>query len=135
MGEQLDLLTVKNSEMHPDLTSQQISNFRQRLRVMRKQTKITQDALAERLHVVHQDISALERGKKKVTWEIIEAAAEVFGVSPSDMIKSLGPGEDAKSYCLRLLDITQILYTAKLGDYDKQLVEKAIGMLEYVIGV
>ena len=135
MSEHYELEAQARLDKHPDLTTAQIANFRNKLRILRKQQKITQFELADRMGLLHQDVSSLETGRKKVTWEIIEAAARVFSVSTLELLKSSGSGLDSKRYCLQLLDISQIIYKTQLDDYDKQIIEKAIGMLESVIYV
>ena len=133
MSEHHDLEVQERLDKHPDLSTTQVANFRNKLRILRKQQKITQFELADRMQLLHQDVSSLERGKKKVTWEIIEAASRVFNVPTRELLKSAGPGLDSKTYCLRLLDISQMIYNTHLDDYDRAIVEKAIGMLESVI--
>ena len=135
MSEHHDLEVQERLDKHPDLSTYQIANFRNKLRILRKQQKITQFDLADRMNLLHQDVSSLETGRKKVTWEIIEAAAKVFDVPTRELLKSSGASQDSKRYCLQLLDISQIIYKTQLDDYDKAIVEKAISMLESVIYV
>lgn len=123
-----------NSRQGEQLTAEQVSTFRSRLRILRKQARISQDQLAERLELLHQDISALERGRKKVTWDIVYKAADVFGIPADDLIsKATAIESDTRGYCLRLLNISQTLYDMPLNDMDKQIIEKAISLLESVI--
>lgn len=116
------------------LTAEQVSTFRYKLRILRKQAKISQDQLAERMEILHQDVSALERGRKKVTPDLVYKAADVFGVPADDLIsKTAANGGDSRSYCLRLLNISQIIYDTPLSDIDKQILDKAITLLESVV--
>ena len=133
MAENNEILTAESNNPRPELTAAQIAVFRSRLRVLRKSTKITQDALSEKLHLLHQDVSALERGRKKVTWKIVEDAAEAFGVPISQLIEKKDASGDSKNYCARLLSLSQILYDTPISDDDKIIIERAIDLLESVI--
>ena len=133
MTENYEIKTTESNETRPELTAAQVAVFRQRLRVLRKSTKITQDALSEKLHLLHQDVSALERGRKKVTWKIVEDTAKVFGVSISELTEKKDATGDSKNYCARLLSISQVLYDTPISEEDKIIIERAIDLLESII--
>lgn len=69
-----------------------------------------------------------------MTWDIVYKAADVFGIPADDLIsKATAIESDTRGYCLRLLNISQTLYDMPLNDMDKQIIEKAISLLESVI--
>ena len=64
------------------------------IRNLRKENKISQEELAERLSVSRQSISLWENGQTQPTIENIVAIADVFGVSTDDIIKTKTTAEN-----------------------------------------
>ncbi len=56
------------------------------IRRYREEKKLTQDALAERLHVTRQAVSNWETGKNQPDLEMLEAAAEALDLELTDLI-------------------------------------------------
>ena len=56
-----------------------------RIRELRKQNKITQEALAEALSVTRQTIISLENGKYNASLQLAHRLAEFFGVKIEDV--------------------------------------------------
>ena len=64
-------------------------NVNYQIRALRSLKQLTQDDLAEKLHVTRQTISNWETGKSEPDFESLETLAGVFGVSVSELL-----GED-----------------------------------------
>ena len=64
-------------------------NVNYQIRALRSLEQLTQDDLAEKLHVTRQTISNWETGKSEPDFESLETLAGVFGVSVSELL-----GED-----------------------------------------
>ncbi len=60
------------------------------LKQLRQREKLTQDALAERLHVTRQAVSSWETGKTQPDIETLTALAEALGADVRELI--YGPG-------------------------------------------
>ena len=114
------------------LEKEQIGNFRRKLKMLRRQSRTTQANLADKLGLLHQDISALETGRKKVTMEIVNATAEFFHVPVGELLKSTG-SKESKDFCIRLLDLANVVYKTPFGDLDNKLIDQALGLLETVV--
>lgn len=63
---------------------------------LRQRVGLTQDALAERLHVTRQAVSAWETGKNQPDVETLTALAEALGADVRELI--YGPGAVRESY-------------------------------------
>ena len=63
-----------------------MSNIGKNISKFRKEQEMTQDQLAERLHVTRQAVSNWENGKTQPDVETLEQLAECFGVSVETMI-------------------------------------------------
>ena len=63
-----------------------MSNIGKNISKFRKEQEMTQDQLAERLHVTRQAVSNWENGKTQPDVETLEQLAECFGVSVEMMI-------------------------------------------------
>lgn len=61
-------------------------DFGDRIRALREERDLSQEALAgaAKLHRTH--ISLIERGERSVRLETIEALARAFGVQPADLM-------------------------------------------------
>ena len=61
-------------------------DFGDRIRALREERDLSQEALADaaKLHRTH--ISLIERGERSVRLETIEALARAFGVQPADLM-------------------------------------------------
>ena len=66
-----------------------IQRFGQRVRALRLQGRLSQEALADaaRLHRTH--ISLIERGQRSVRLETVAALAVALGVQPADLMPRL----------------------------------------------
>ena len=64
-------------------------DFGDRIRALREERDLSQEALADaaKLHRTH--ISLIERGERSVRLETIEALARAFGVQPADLMPSI----------------------------------------------
>lgn len=62
-----------------------MSNFKDRLRTLRKQNLLSQQELADKMGVSKQTISQYERGVREPDFESLEALCDIFNVS-SDYI-------------------------------------------------
>ena len=119
-------------EKSDTLDKDQIGNFRRKLRVLRQQGKITQFELADKLGLLHQDVSALETGRKKVTMEIVNAAADFFHAPVEELLKGTG-SKESKDFCIRLLDLANVVYKTPFGDLDNKLIDQTLGLLDTVV--
>ena len=63
---------------------------------LRQQAGLTQDTLAERLHVTRQAVSAWETGKNQPDGETLAAIAEALGADIRELI--YGPGAVEEGY-------------------------------------
>jgi len=63
--------------------------FGQRIRALRKELGLSQEALAELCDLDRTYISDIERGLRNVALRNIETLAEALGVSLSDLFKGL----------------------------------------------
>jgi len=65
------------------------NDFGDRVRSLREERNLSQEALADaaKLHRTH--ISLIERGERSVRLETIEALARAFGVQPADLMPSI----------------------------------------------
>ena len=63
-----------------------MSNIGKNISKFRKEQEMTQDQLAERLHVTRQAVSNWENGKAQPDVETLEQLAECFGVSVEMLI-------------------------------------------------
>ena len=66
------------------------------LKQLRQQEKLTQDALAERLHVTRQAVSSWETGKTQPDIETLTALAEALHADVRELI--YGPGRIERPY-------------------------------------
>ena len=66
------------------------------LKQLRQREKLTQDALAERLHVTRQAVSSWETGKTQPDIETLTALAEALGADIRELI--YGPGRVERLY-------------------------------------
>lgn len=66
------------------------------LKRLRQRAGLTQDALAERLHVTRQAVSAWETGKNQPDVETLAALAEALGADVRELI--YGPGAAGEGY-------------------------------------
>ena len=63
-----------------------MNNVGRNIRRYREEKKLTQDALAEELHVTRQAVSNWETGKNQPDLEMLEAAAEALDLELTDLI-------------------------------------------------
>ena len=75
---------------------------------LRKQKKLTQEQLAERLNVTRQAVSNWERGKRFPDVSLIEALTEALGVSAAELIK----GERIQTPNIKESEVTQLVFDA-----------------------
>ena len=68
-----------------------MNRFSQNLRRVRCQASLTQQQLADRLHVTRQSVSSWELGRTEPDFETAGRLAEIFGTSVSSLL-----GEDEK---------------------------------------
>lgn len=68
-----------------------MNRFSQNLRRVRCQAGLTQQQLADRLHVTRQSVSSWELGRTEPDFETVGRLAEIFGTSVSSLL-----GEDEK---------------------------------------
>jgi len=66
-----------------------IQRFGQRIRVLRLQRDLSQEALADAAHLHRTHISLIERGQRSVRLETIAALAVALGVQPADLMPRL----------------------------------------------
>lgn len=57
-----------------------------KIRLLRHQNDLTQEQLAERLHITPQAYSRIEQGKTKLSIERIQKLADIFNVDITDLI-------------------------------------------------
>ena len=63
-----------------------MNNVGRNIRRYREEKKLTQDALAEELHVTRQAVSNWENGKNQPDLEMLEAAARALDLELTDLI-------------------------------------------------
>jgi transcriptional regulator with XRE-family HTH domain len=61
------------------------------IRQMREKRGMSQEALAERLNTFNQQISHLELGKRRLTWEWMVRISEVLECHPLDLVDHPSP--------------------------------------------
>lgn len=65
------------------------------IREWREHRGFTQDGLAEILDTTKASISRIESGKQAYTQDFLEAAADVLGTHPGDLLSRMPPTEKA----------------------------------------
>jgi len=66
--------------------SKPMKRFGEKVRALRKRCKMSQQQLADLLHVGRSHIGAIERGEKTPHAAMILHVAEIFGVTPNDLM-------------------------------------------------
>ena len=61
--------------------------FGNNVKRLRLLSGMTQEVLSEKLGITSQHLSYLETGNRSPSFEIISLVAEIFGVSPSDLLE------------------------------------------------
>ena len=64
-----------------------MSSVGKNIRRYREQKNLTQDALAENLHVTRQAVSNWETGKNQPDLDMLETVANALGVEPADLLR------------------------------------------------
>lgn len=57
--------------------------FGDNLKYFRKQHKITQEELSEKLNITPQHLSRIENGKSFITAELLDALCKIFNLTPA----------------------------------------------------
>jgi len=91
------------------------------IRNLRKRAGLTQDALAERMHVTRQTVSSWETGRTQPDLETLTALAAVLGTDVNGLIYGPGPEEGVwrryqKTYLVRALIGAAVLLACFLAD-------------------
>ena len=68
-----------------------MSSAGRNIRIYREQKGLTQDALAERLHVTRQTVSNWETGRNQPDLDMLEAAAKALDLEPADLLGGKKP--------------------------------------------
>lgn len=61
-------------------------SFGHNLKKFRQLAEMTQETLSEKLEITAQHLSYLETGSRSPSFEIISSAADILGVSPSELL-------------------------------------------------
>lgn len=67
----------------------------QQIRRLRKERRLSQDALAERAKVSRNFVSLVERGQRSLSVMVILDIAEALNVPPGDLFAGYGPAGEA----------------------------------------
>ena len=97
--------------------------FGDRLRNQRKNSKLTQDGLAERVGLSRTSITNIEKGRQHITLHMLYILSDVLGVSPVDLLPP--KGIVAKSHA-----IDKELENAPLGKEGKEWVKRIVALGE-----
>ena len=82
--------------------------FAERLKTLRKQVKLTQAQIAEKLNISQQAYASWERGAKKPTQENLVKIAQILDVSIDYLVRNLEEKIDD-------LENTELLFRMKSG--------------------
>lgn len=96
--------------------------FAERLKTLRKQVKLTQAQIAEKLDISQQAYASWERGVKKPTQENLVKIAQVLNVS----IDYLVGNSDEKSDDLDNMELLFRLNSKGLTDEEKKIFKKEL---------
>ncbi len=84
--------------------------FNENLRNLRKQKGLTQEELAERLHVVRQTVSKWEKGLSTPDADLLIRVAEIFETSVSTLLgDTVEPSEDKNLIAEKLEQLNALL--------------------------
>ena len=97
-----------------------MSNFGNKLRLLRKEKGLTQKQLADKLGLAFSTISMYERGDREPDFEILESIADFFNVSMDYLSMGMsGDFEDAISCGANMVRIGSAIFG--LRPYMRQL--------------
>ena len=71
-------------------------NIAENIKKFRLSMKMEQQDLADRLHISNKTVSSWECGRTEPKMGMIEAMAEIFGCSKTDLIDGLGNQDDTE---------------------------------------
>jgi putative transcriptional regulator len=94
----------------------------ERLKTLRKQVKLTQAQIAEKLNISQQAYASWERGAKKPTQENLVKIAQILNVSVDYLVGNLDNTEDE-------LDNIELLFSMNskgLTDEEKEIFKKEL---------
>lgn len=76
---------------------------RQRIRTLRTERGLSQEALCERAGISVDAVTRIERGSRVPTLDTLERLAEALGISVTDLLGSMPPPRESKAPALRRL--------------------------------
>ena len=86
-----------------------MNNIAKNIRKIRKQKNITQDALAEQLHVTRQAVSNWETGKNQPDLDMLESLSRTLGVELTELIYGTRGQENYQRFQRRYVIWTSVL--------------------------
>ena len=116
-----------------------MSKFSERLAALRRERGLTQAALAERLGISKSAVSMYERGNREPELELLQAMADLFGVSVSSLLGREEPlvNGDAEltAYLESLRDRPELRMLFSVTKHaSKEDVEAAVKIIEALRG-
>ncbi len=90
--------------------------FGKRLKTLRKERKMTQEELADKLGLHNSYIGLLERGERIPSLLTLDKIAKYFGVKPADLIME---EQKAPKYDLKQKELLYIVREGSQADIDK----------------
>lgn len=91
--------------------------FSEKLKLMRKEANLTQEELAQRLHVTRQAVSNYEQGRGYPSIEILVSIAELFKVSLDELLSARAVRRQARLVFALLAEACVCIFVAALAVY------------------
>ncbi len=93
------------------------TELHENIRLMRENQHLTQEEMADRLHMSTSGYAKIERGETKLYHEKLEKIADIFGVSVNQLL----PKNESVAFCMN--DISDCNNTVYLGDNNAEIAQ------------
>ena len=100
--------------------------FAERLKTLRKQVKLTQGHIAEKLNISQQAYASWERGVKKPTQENLVKIAQVLNVSVDYLVENSEEKSEEKSDELDNIELFFRMNSKGLTEEEKEIFKKEL---------
>lgn len=91
-----------------------MANLNDQLRQRRQALKLTQQAVAQQLHVSRQTISNWERGSSTPNWHDLQALSQVYSLPLEELIQRTLPTNQRKQIWLKRTDYALVILSLGL---------------------
>ncbi len=91
--------------------------FSEKLKLMRKESNLTQEELAQKLHITRQAVSNYEQGRGYPSIEILVSIAELFKVSLDELLSANAVRRQARLVFALLAEACVCIFVAVLAVY------------------